>query len=211
MFVVAVVGGALNAVAGGGSFLALPALLYAGVAPVAANATTALALWPGSLSSAVAYRREIITTARWLLVLGSVSIVGGLLGALLLLRTSDQSFLRLLPWLMLISASTFTFGDSIHRVTGRVNLVAVVLLQLGISVYGGYFGAGMGLMMLATMSIAGMTDIHEMNGLKSLLAVVINGVALVEFILHGAIAWRPGVIMIIGATAGGYLGASVAR
>src|SRR2546430_1947529 len=112
LFFAAAVGGALNAVAGGGSFLTLPALIVAGVSPVVANATSTLALWPASISSTVAYRNEIKSSRRWMAVLGLTSVAGGLAGALLLVRTSDESFLRLLPWLMLIAAATFTFGES---------------------------------------------------------------------------------------------------
>ena len=255
LFVAGLVGGALNAVAGGGSFIALPALLWAGVAPVAANATTTLALWPGSLSSAIAYRREITTGRRWLVWLGAVSIVGGLLGGWLLIRTPDQRFLRVLPWLMLASATTFTIGGRVtsrllRRGTGRVPVpspqsaapsappplalnrvratarradalkreggqssvpIVFLIVQLAIATYGGYFAGGIGIMMLAAFSIAGMTGIHEMNGLKALLSVAINGVSLVEFIASGSIAWTPGLVMVIGGIIGGYSGAFVAR
>lgn len=211
LFFAAVFGGALNAVAGGGSFVCLPALIYAGVPPVSANATCALAMWPGSLSSTFGYRRELTTTRRWLTILGAVSLLGGLIGAVLLIRTSDTAFLRLLPWLMLMAATTFTFGGRLPKSGHLRPTLAVALLQLAIAVYGGYFGGGMGIMMLATMTFAGMTDIHEMNALKSVLAVAINGVAIVEFIAAGAIAWQPGIVMVAGAIAGGYLGASFAR
>ena len=210
LFCAAVVGGALNAVAGGGSFIGLPALIYAGVPPVAANATNAFALLPGSLSSALAYRRELTTPARWLAVLLAVSVAGGLLGAVLLIRTSDTGFLRLLPWLMLLAAATFTFGRN-FRPSRQPQLAVVLLLQFLISIYGGYFGGGMGIMMLATMTLAGMKDIHEMNGLKSVLAVGINGVAVLQFIASRAIEWRYGLIMMAGAIVGGYLGAAYAR
>ena len=121
LFLVAALGGALNSVAGGGSFLTLPSLIYAGITPVAANATSTLAMWPGSVSSAFAYRREITTTTTPLArLLGAVSLVGGLLGALLLVRTSDTSFLRLLPWLMLVAAATFTFGGRFASTSGGV-------------------------------------------------------------------------------------------
>ena len=115
LFIVAAVAGALNSVAGGGSFLTLPTLLYAGVTPVVANATSTLAMWPGSVASAVAYRRELRRTERWLAPLGVVSLVGGFLGGVLLVRTSDTSFMRLLPWLMLLAAVTFTFGGRVRR------------------------------------------------------------------------------------------------
>ena len=150
-------------------------------------------------------------------VLGLTSVAGGLAGALLLVRTSDSSFLRLLPWLMLIAAATFTFGNSLRRLLSpsdsprHVGLPVVVVCQFFIALYGGYFGGGMGIMMLATMALAGMTNIHEMNGLKSFLGVSINGVALATFILSGAISWKYGLVMALGATLGGYSTATFAR
>lgn len=240
LFAAAFLGGALNSVAGGGSFIALPALLYAGVAPVSANATTAFAMWPASVASVVAYRREVTGAREWMVRLGAISLVGGLAGGLLLVRTSDQGFMRLLPWLMLLAATTFTFGARItawaqlrrvarmqpaaaglvpataaapgHVATPRVHVPLWTLpLQLLIATYGGYFGGGMGFMMLAAMSIAGMTDIHEMNGLKSVLAVAINGVALATFAVEGTISWAPGLVMVAGGITGGYVGAALAR
>jgi len=214
LFVAAAIGGALNAVAGGGSFLTLPALIVAGVSPVAANATSTLALWPASVSSTFAYRGDIRTSRQWMAVLGITSLAGGLAGALLLVRTSDSSFLRLLPWLMLIAAATFTFGQTLRQAVahkGHAGLVVVAVVQFFIAAYGGYFGGGMGIMMLATMALAGMTNIHEMNGLKSFLGVSINGVALVIFIAGGAIQWKYGAAMAVGATLGGYVTAFFAR
>ncbi len=242
LFLVAFVGGALNAVAGGGSFLTLPTLLWAGVPPVTANATSTFAMWPASLASAFAYRGEIARARAWMVRLGAISLVGGLLGGLLLVRTSDESFVRLLPWLMLVAATTFSFGGQIttwarrstvsaggeqrdgaatHRGTagagqdGAIHNVHVPLwtlpLQLLIATYGGYFGGGMGIMMLAAMAIAGMTDMHEMNALKTVLAIAINGVALAAFVWSGSISWAPGVVMVLGGVAGGYTGASIAR
>ncbi len=217
LFAAAVLGGALNSVAGGGSFITLPALLYSGVPPVIANATSTLALWPGSVSAAVAYRRDIRASISTLLLLGGASVAGGLAGGLLLVRTSDTSFMRLLPWLLLLAAAAFTFGDGLlpRRARGardghRVSWVGV-LLQGTIAIYGGYFGGGMGIMMLATLSVAGMTDIHEMNGLKSILGTAINGVALAAFIVHGIVRWPPGLIMMAGGMLGGYAGAALAK
>ena len=144
-FIVAVFAGAINSVAGGGSFLTLPTLLYAGVSPVVANATSALAMLPGSVASTVAYRRELQGRTRWLVPLTIVSLIGGFMGAVLLVRTSDTSFMRLLLWLMLLAAVTFTFGDrvrralSLERLHGNVLLVGI--LQFVIAAYGGYFGA----------------------------------------------------------------------
>ena len=255
LFAVAFLGGALNSVAGGGSFLALPALISVGIPAVSANATTTLALWPGSLSSAVAYRDEIQRARGWLISLGAVSVVGGLLGGWLLVNTTDARFLRLLPWLMLAAAVTFTFGNAAvkrlrpvrpssatfvdqgsaagpePRAPGPRQRAArtehpasspeprapstvpvwILLFQLLVATYGGYFGGGIGIMMLAGLAVAGMSDIHEMNGIKSLLAVAINGVALIEFVVSGTIAWAPGLVMVAGGICGGYIGASVAR
>ena len=209
------IGGALNSVAGGGSFIVLPALLFAGVPPVAANATTTMALWPGSIASAVAYRSYTARSGAALWPLLGASLAGGLLGGLLLIRTSNEGFMRLLPWLMLVAALTFTFSGAISarwgsRV-GRIPPWSGWVLQLAIATYGGYFGGGMGIVMLAVMSIAGMSDIHEMNGVKAILGVIINGVALATFIAFDAVAWRPGLVMAAGAMAAGYAGAIVAR
>jgi uncharacterized protein len=224
LFLAAFVGGSLNAVAGGGSFITLPALMYSGVAPVAANATSAFAMWPASLSSVIAYRRELVIRGRWVALLAAASVIGGLLGGFLLISNSDSSFLRVLPWVMLVTAVTFTFSEVIARRVGQpsseppasssdlsAHRVAAVLLQLAIAGYGGYFGGGMGIMMLATFAIAGMKDIHEMNGLKLVLSVAINGVALAEFIATGAVAWMPGLVMVAGGIAGGYVSAATAR
>jgi len=215
LFIVAAVAGAVNSVAGGGSFLTLPTLLYAGVPPVVANATSTMAMLPGSVASAVAYRRELHVVGRWLMPLGIVSLAGGFLGGVLLVRTSDTSFMRLLPWLMLLAAVTFTFGDGVRRTLslehlyGNVWLVAAI--QFVIAIYGGYFGGGMGIMMLASFALVGMLDIHEMNALKTLLGVLINVLALGEFIVTGIVAWGPGLIMVAGAVVGGYFGAVLAR
>jgi uncharacterized membrane protein YfcA len=216
LFLAGAVAGALNAVAGGGSFIGLPAMLLANVSPVAANATTTFALWPGTVGSVVAYREHIGRKTATLLPLLLVSLAGGVLGGLLLIRTTDSGFLRVLPWLMLAAAVTFTFSSRLRPARNAAISSATMpwwawLLQLGIATYGGYFGGGMGIMILAGMSIGGMTDIHEMNGIKTLLAAVINGVALLEFVLVGAIAWAPGLVMAAGASLGGYAGARLAR
>lgn len=215
LFIVAALAGAINSVAGGGSFLTLPTLLYAGVTPVVANATSTMAMLPGSVASAAAYRRELQGRAGWLVPLGIVSLLGGLLGGVLLVRTSDTSFMRLLPWLMLLAAVTFTFGDRVRRPLSlervHLHLLRVAVLQFAIAIYGGYFGGGIGIMMLASFALGGMLDIHEMNGLKTLLTVLVNALALVEFIIEGVVAWGPGLIMVAGSVIGGYFGAALAR
>jgi len=216
LFGAGVLAGALNSVAGGGAFISLPALLSVGVTPVIANATATFATWPGGLSSALAYRREIGASRHVLLPLSTVSFLGGLIGALTLVRTSDSSFLRFLPWLMLLAAATFTLGEKLTpRAGGFRSLTRVpawaLVGQFVIAIYGGFFGGGMGMMMLATMTLAGMTNIHEMNGLKHVLAAALNGVALMAFVATGAIAWQPGATMMVGGIVGGYAGAATAR
>ena len=208
------VGGALNSVAGGGSFIVFPALLFAGVSPIPANATTTIALWPGSLASVMAYRRELKGARGEIIPMGLASLAGGLAGSILLLRTSDAAFVRLIPWLLLFASVVFTVGGSAGRLAtrrARVSLGFVVVVQFAISVYGGYFGGGIGIMMLATLSLLGMTDIHRMNAMKTLQATLINGIAVTAFIAAQAVDWGPGIVMIVGSTCGGYLGAAVAR
>jgi uncharacterized protein len=220
LFFAAVLGGGLNAVAGGGSFVSFPALLFVGVPPVIANATNSVAIWPAGIAGAVAYRKDIDQPRSMLVTLGISSFVGGAVGAYLLLRTPDITFLWLLPWLMLFACLLFSFGPAISKRlrSGRAvkdggarSYVLGAILQLAIALYGGYFGGGMGIMMLAVWSVLGMTNVHAMNGLKGLLGVIINGTAIVAFIVAGKIVWGPGLVMVVGATLGGYGAARLAR
>jgi uncharacterized membrane protein YfcA len=214
LFFAAVAGGAINSVAGGGSFVSFPALLFAGVAPVPANATNTIALWPGSLASILAYRRELGDVKRELLPLAIAAFVGGLAGSLLLLNTPETTFVLLIPWLLLFATVLFTFGGAVsRRLThgARAPLGVAAVVQLAISVYGGYFGGGMGIMMLAVLTLLGMTHIHRMNALKNILGALINGVAVVAFVIAGAVVWAPAVVMIAGGITGGYAGAAIAR
>jgi uncharacterized membrane protein YfcA len=214
LFAAAAAGGAINSVAGGGSFVAFPALLFAGVPAVPANATNTIALWPGTVASAFAYRQELRESRGELVPLGIAALLGGAIGSIALLRTSDHTFVLLIPWLLLFATALFTFGG---RVTGRLaNRVqasrkVAVGAQFVISLYGGYFGGGMGIMVLAILSVLGMTDIHRMNSIKAVLGALVNGVAVVAFVIAGAVAWAPGVVMIAGGILGGYLGAAGAR
>jgi uncharacterized membrane protein YfcA len=214
LFVVAVLGGGLTSVAGGGSFLVFPALLFAGIPPIAANATNTIAIWPGSIASAIAYRREIGDVQGELVPLGAAAVAGGLVGSLLLLRTSDPTFVLLIPFLLLFATGLFTFGDRFAKgLANRAHatLPGAVVAQFAISVYGGYFGGGMGFMMLAVMTVLGMTQIHRMNGIKNILGGLTNGVAVVAFTVAGAVEWGPGLVMIVGSILGGYTGAAIAR
>ena len=213
--------GVLNAVAGGGSFLTFPALLFAGIAPIPANATSSAALWPGSVASSAAYRRELRAEGRWAAILALPSIAGGIGGAVLLVRTPESVFARLIPFLMLAAALLFTFAAPIHRfvtawgaarrLPSSFALFAGLCAQLAISVYGGYFGGGMGFMMLASFALLGIPDVHRMNAVKSLMAVLINGAAVAAFAFAGIIRWQPAAVMIAAAVAGGFGGAALAR
>jgi uncharacterized membrane protein YfcA len=213
LFFAAAIGGAINSVAGGGSFVVFPALLFAGVPAVSANATNTVALWPGSAASALAYRRELRDVRSELVPLGAAALVGGLSGSILLLRTSESAFVLLIPWLLLFATVLFSFGGAIRKrmPAAPAPLWVGVVAQFCISIYGGYFGGGMGIMMLAVLTLLGMRDIHRMNAVKTVLATLVNGVAVVAFVLARAVDWRPGTVMIVGGIAGGYAGAAIAR
>jgi uncharacterized membrane protein YfcA len=213
LLVVGAVGGAVNSVAGGGSFLVFPSMLLVGIPPVTANATTAVALWPAGVASTFAYRSDLPRDRRTLVVLAVASALGGAVGAAFLLGTSDQTFTKILPLLMLAAATVFTFGPrwSHAKQGANVPLWAGALVQFIIAVYGGYFGGGMGILMLATYTLMGMTNLHAMNGLKTSLGVLINGAALVAFVLAGKVVFRVALPVAVGAVAGGFGGAALAR
>jgi len=209
----------MNAVAGGGSFIAFPALLFTGIAPIPANATNTLSLWVGTTASGGAYRNRLKVARRVLIPLLVMSFIGGLAGALLLIKTPAQTFLRVIPWLMLGATLLFAFG---RRLTGRVSsgisheagngaVAGASFFELLVATYGGYFGGGIGIMNLAMLAALGMTDIHEMNALKIALVTVINGVATVTFIATGSIVWPQAMVMIAGAACGGYSAAHYAQ
>jgi uncharacterized membrane protein YfcA len=217
--VAGVLGGALNAVAGGGSFIAFPALLFVGVPPIPANATNTLALWTGAAASGGAYRNQLDVPMRVLLPLLVAGLVGGIFGAALLLRTPAHTFMRVLPWLMLGATLLFLFGRKLagsralsvgHDATTAAILGASIF-ELGVAVYGGYFGGGIGIVNLAMLAAVGMTDIHAMNALKSVFGTAINGIAALVFVVRGAIYWPHAIVMIVGALVGGYFGAHYAQ
>ncbi len=212
LFVAGAAGGALNSVAGGGSFIVFPTMLFGGVPPVAANATTTVALWPAGLTSVAAYREHLPRDRRTMIVLAIASALGGAGGAKLLLVTSDETFAKLVPFLLLAASAVFTFGPRLSRGRERkVPLAVGALVQLSIASYGGYFGGGMGILMLATLTLMGMTHMHEMNALKVMLGLLINGVALVLFLASGKVDLAIAAPATLGALAGGWGGAAVAR
>jgi uncharacterized membrane protein YfcA len=213
LFVAGLFGGAINSVAGGGSFIVFPTMLLGGVPPVIANATTAAGLWVAGLSSAAEYRRSLPRDRTRLVVLCAMSAIGGGVGAKLLIVTSDQTFVRMMPHLMLAAALVFTFGPRLNRRRQGAGLPFFVgaFVQLLISTYGGFFGGGMGIMMLATFTLLGMTDLLEMNALKIVLGILINGVASVGFILAKAVVFGVAIPVSVGAVIGGWAGAWIAR
>ena len=219
LFFAGALGGAINAVAGGGSFVAFPALMFTGVPPVSANATNTLALWVGVTASGGAYRNRLSISRRVMIPLIVTSVIGGLAGAFLLIKTPAQTFLKVMPWLMLGATLLFAFGK---HLTGRIAagissdasrgaITGASVFELVVAVYGGYFGGGIGIMNLAMLAAMGMTDIHDMNALKVVLGGVINGVATVTFVITGAIVWPQAIVMTVGAILGGYFAAHYAQ
>ena len=215
---VGAIAGSLNAVAGGGSFISFPTLLFTGVAPIPANATNTLALWLGASASGRAYRSRLNISRRVMIPLVVASVVGGVAGAILLIKTPASTFLRVLPWLLLGATLLFTFGKHLtRRISARVShdattqaIAGASIFELLVAVYGGYFGGGIGIMNLAMFAAMGMTDVHEMNALKTVLGAIINGVAAIAFVVSGAILWPQAAVMTLGAVIGGYFGAHYA-
>ena len=221
LFFAAFVAGVLNSIFGGGSLLSFPALLLIGVPPIHANATNTAALWPGTVASTAAYRREVAGHARLLPLLTIVGVAGGFIGAKILLRTPPSTFMRLIPWLLLVGTLFFVYGVRIaHRVRERTRhrprvsaatRAMTVVLRLLISVYIGYFGAGVGILVAAAFALMGLESVHAISGLRTYLVSVCNLVAILTFIAAGAVLWPQALVMVTGAALGGYGGAHYAQ
>jgi hypothetical protein len=232
IFLAAFIAGMMNSVAGGGTLVTFPALIWIGIDPKAANVTSTIALWPGSLGGMLGFRRELSGSRRWMLLLAPSSIIGGLVGAVLLLRTPSRVFASIVPYLILFATILFAAQEPLtrwvrredqetrHAKTASANRkqaptrawwIGATIFQFFTAVYGGYFGAGIGIVMLAVLGLLGLTDIHQMNGLKNFFAVCINVIASVYFMLRGEVVWVAALIMILGAIAGGYGGAGLAH
>jgi uncharacterized membrane protein YfcA len=211
--------GVMNAMAGGGTILTYPTLLFLGESAIVANATSTIALWPGAAASMWGYRREVATHREWLTTLLVPSLLGGAVGAVLLLRTPTKSFERLAPFLILFATALFLAQGAVSRSSAaaasrpgsRGRIAAALFFQFAVAIYGGYFGAGIGILMLATLGFMGLSDIHAMNGLKNFFGMCINFVAAAYFISRGAVEWQAALVMIPAAIAGGYGGARFAR
>lgn len=230
--------GVMNALAGGGTILTFPTLLFLGESAIAANATSTVALLPGVATSMAGYRREIRAHRHWLRTLLLPSLLGGALGSILLLSTPERTFADLAPLLILFATVLFMAQGAVRRrVAGGVAAVSkaagaapaaapaavppvpgysrrflvAIFLQVLVAIYGGYFGAGVGILMLALLGFLGISDIHAMNGLKNFFGLCINGVAAAYFIVRGAVDWPAALLIAAGAAAGGYAGARFAR
>jgi uncharacterized membrane protein YfcA len=205
--------GLINAVAGGGTLITFPTLLVFGTAPLVANATSTMALVIGTAGGVFGYRRQLAAVKAWLWRLIPPSLLGGWLGSWLLTHTSDRTFSRLVPFLILFATVLFLAQGLIKRKTaastGTPSTAAIagaIVFQFGVAVYGGYFGAGIGILMLASLGLIGLTDIHQMNGLKTVLGSLINVVAALMFVAAGIVDWPRAGVMTVGALAGYLLG-----
>ncbi|MDB6026801.1 MAG: hypothetical protein JWM68_3024 [Verrucomicrobiales bacterium] len=215
----AVLAGAVNAVAGGGTLISYPALIWIGRDPIIANATSTVALWPGTLASIFGYRAQLADTRKYLAMFVAPSVLGGALGAFLLLQTPSKLFAQIVPFLILGATILRCLNDVIakwlkqtpdmHR--SREWWIGAIIFQFIVGIYGGYFGAGIGIMMLAAFGLLGMRDIHKMNALKATCGACMNGVAAAYFIYKGQVMWGDALIMLMGSIAGGYGGASMAQ
>ena len=213
----AFIAGALNAIAGGGSFLTLPALVFAGMPPVVANATGTVALLPGYASGALGFREDLqAPPGLSLRTLTLLSLIGGAIGAALLLVTDDRTFSRIVPWLLLLATVLFAAGPALLRrlkasPSGRASFGKSAAGMLAVCIYGGYFNGGLGILLLALFGLLGQVNLNAMNGMKNLVSALLTAIAVAVYAWGGVVAWPQAVVMMIAATAGGYFGARLAR
>jgi uncharacterized protein len=216
------IAGVMNSIAGGGTIVTFPALIFSGLQSITANATSTVALLPAALSSLFGYRNRVSTVVPWLKLFSPVSLVGGLLGGMLLVRTPQATFDWLVPFLIffatilfmsnsLVSKYMVSSADLQQQAPNKGWIVGAVIFQFFVGVYGGYFGAGIGILMLASFGLLGFKDVHEMNTVKVVLGFLLNVVAAVYFAWSGIVDWSSAGIMVIGTIAGGYFGAHFAQ
>ena len=209
------IAGIINSIAGGGSFLTFPALVFTGVPTIAANATSAVAVFPGYLSGALGFSKELkeYPKSKFLLLI-ILSIMGGIGGSLLLLITPASVFSYIIPWLLGFATLLFAFGDFVGKwakKNSNSNGITGNLATLIVCIYGGYFNGGLGIVLLALFSTLGLRDIHLMNGLKNIMSFALSAASVVTFAIAGIVFWQQAFIMMIAATIGGYFGVVVAR
>jgi len=218
----AFLGGLVNSVAGGGGFIAFPTLIHAGLLPIEANATGTVALWPGQFTSIAGYREDVRKNIRLVLPVALVALIGGFAGAYTLLHNSQASFLRLVPYLFLLGATSFAVSGPVSRAVRRriehrgpdhaqVALIPLLVSLLCICYYIGYFGAGAGLLTMTALAFCGVERLNEINALKVVITTTANGIAVITFVIHGAVEWRFCWFMMIACAIGGYTGARNAR
>ena len=219
MLAAAFAAGAINSIAGGGTLLTFPVLIWLGLDPKIANATSTVALWPGLFGGLFGYRRELENSSTILIRLGLTSIIGGGIGAWLLIWTPSPTFARLVPFLILFATLLFMLQGAINRKLHigsidsrptRLWWTGAIVFQFFSAMYGGYFGAGNGILMLAAMGLLGLHDLHRANGIKNFLGICINSVAVISFSLSHLVVWSDSLLMACAALAGGYFGASMA-
>jgi uncharacterized membrane protein YfcA len=222
LFCAGAIAGAINSIAGGGTILTFPALIFGGLHPIVANATSTIALLPGTLGGAAGYRRNMPAMWFWIQRFAVVSLLGGLIGGILLTRTPPETFEWLVPFLILFATLLFSGHSFFARLfrlevehqrqaLSRRWIYGALCFQFAVAVYGGYFGAGIGILMLASLGILGIGDVHEMNTVKNFLAFLINIVAAIYFSISGLVHWPAAAAMALGAAAGGYSGAHFAQ
>lgn len=224
----ALVGAMMNSIAGAGTLLTFPALVALGVPPINANATSTIALWPGALGSMVGYRKELTGSRRWALGFALPSVLGGAVGAFLLLKTPAERFSAIVPWLVLGATALFMIRGPVMRLTSQGSEptaqipsdeeltrhwppFSIIVWQFLVSVYGGYFGAGVGILMLAALGFMGLRNIHRMNGLKNWGGLCMNAVAAAMFAFSSLVHWKVALAMAAGAVTGGYIGSRTAQ
>lgn len=221
LFLAGFFGGALNSIAGGGSFITFPALIFVGIPPIMANATNTFASCAGYMSGTYAFRKEISDHKDELLLIIIISLIGGVSGAWLLLKTPEAVFQEAIPWLLLFASVLFIFGGQInavfkkmasyHRYASSIGGILLLIILLGVSTYGGFFNAGLGIITLSYLSLAGYTNINAMIGLKLVVSTTVSLIAIVLFIYNDVIAWYEGTIVLCGTLIGGYVAAQVSR
>ncbi|ROV58410.1 sulfite exporter TauE/SafE family protein [Vibrio ponticus] len=213
LVVAGVFGGILNSVAGGGSFITFPALMFVGIPPIMANATNTFAVSAGYISGAYGFRHDIAKQPEVVLPIVLLSLLGGALGAILLLNISDQLFAQAIPWLLLFATFLFVAGDKLsqHLAQYQGARILLALMLVLVSAYGGFFNAGLGIVVLSYLVVAKYTDINQMNGLKLLVSSCVSLSAIVIFFWQGVIEWLPGLAVLVGSVIGGYIAARVSR
>lgn len=221
LFIAGLFGGMINSIAGGGTFITFPALLFAGVPPISANATNTFASCSGYLSGAYAFRKELQAHKKELPKFIVISLLGGIAGALLLLQTPESLFRTAIPWLLLFATLLFILGARLNNILRQlasryqyvspIGRILMLLILLTVCIYGGFFNAGLGIIILSYLVVAGYNNINTMNGLKLLISSCVSLIAIMLFIYDGIIAWYQGIIVLLGSLLGGYVAAHVSR